>query len=781
MVDNRKIQFFALVMCLMASILSNAQIPRVTLGRNVSGATVIEEHVTAAVTDGTENFFQLAAGNLPATVYYWPEEAFGPIPVLVNAMEDDTLPAVMVSEGCRMGWRWELSEAAEDEEVRYLYFSAHEENATAEILPFVCPATSSETTETACDSLFWNGEWRKESNDYKFVTKNAAGCDSTAILHLTINHSYHITLPELKVCDEYLWRDRVAGDTLIETSGTYTRSFKTVAGCDSIVTQKVTIGESSERTTDVVTAYDTYTWGGITYTTSIEGPSMEFENQYGCDSIVTLELTMRHLTRDTLRQTICEKDAPFVWRGNEYSETGKHFYNTDTLLGPAPDGQIFIDTVHTLELTINPEYTIDTIANECAAVFKWRGEPYRQSGEYIYRTETKAGCDSVIILHLTLGQPTSGEEWQEACDSYMWHGEPYTKSGDYPLTLTNAANCDSIATLHLTIHHPTSGDTTAVACGAFDWYEHHCTKDGEYEHTFVRGNSHGCDSVVTLHLTIRQSSSGEEWQEACGSYKWHGEIFDKSGDYPVTLTNVDNCDSIATLHLTIHQDYLFESTARSCAETYTWRGKDLSRSGTYYDSLLTKTTQCDSVYVLYLKIGEGCEPPCTDALVQLNGCILINRDEIEDFEAMNIQWWHGDEAIDANVDRLAMTDRESGDYMAVLTRKGCLTCDTIRTCAVYYQANESEVFVSDEGAITVYPTEVPAANPRVRVKTNASGAYYLYNSTGKLVSTEAFEAPTGMMELELPVARGLYVLIFVPANEQEQTDKRTQQVKLIVY
>lgn len=48
-------------------------------------------------------------------------------------------------------------------------------------------STSSSSAEVACDSYEWNGEVYTESGIYTFNTTNAAGCDSTATLNLTIN------------------------------------------------------------------------------------------------------------------------------------------------------------------------------------------------------------------------------------------------------------------------------------------------------------------------------------------------------------------------------------------------------------------------------------------------------------------------------------------------------------------------------------------------------------------------------------------------------------------
>ncbi|MBQ9471208.1 MAG: T9SS type A sorting domain-containing protein [Bacteroidales bacterium] len=44
------------------------------------------------------------------------------------------------------------------------------------------------------------------------------------------------------------------------------------------------------------------------------------------------------------------------------------------------------------------------------------------------------------------------------------------------------------------------GDTTATAVGSFTWYGTTYTASGDYEHTLP--SAQGCDSVVTLHLTI---------------------------------------------------------------------------------------------------------------------------------------------------------------------------------------------------------------------------------------------------------------------------------------
>ena len=92
----------------------------------------------------------------------------------------------------------------------------------------------------------------------------------------------------------------------------------------------------------------------------------------------------------------------------------------------------------------------------------------------------------------------------ETCGSYTWHGAEYSASGSYHHSvIAPITGCQSTETLHLTIHQPTSGDTTATAEDSFAWYGAVHTASGNYQHTLTAAN--GCDSVVTLHLTIKPS------------------------------------------------------------------------------------------------------------------------------------------------------------------------------------------------------------------------------------------------------------------------------------
>lgn len=508
-----------LLLCILPGVIHARQAAGITPDR----ATRVSAPTTLTVQSGS-NYIRLESANLPATVTYVADTAFGPLPMAL--VMGDTLDAQMVFDTCHMTWRWSIEQAESDKIVE---IKAHE-NASIVVAPHVCEVTYSDTTailcgesfvwrgttytesgdypitlvnaegcdsirtlkltlnkpthgeETLeeCDSLFWHGEWYKESGDYTFETTNVAGCDSTVTLHLTVHPSYHITLPDTTGClgnnsDGYWFID-----TLITTPGIYTRHKKTIWGCDSILTQYVAIAEETYGT-DMVTAYDSYTWiDGNTYYAPT-GAIAYLTNVAGCDSIVSLNLTIRHIAvNDTVKEAVClATGESYTWKGKTYTESGT--YTTDTLLGPKVN-KIYMDTLHTLVLTVNRTYAVDTIVSVCADEYTWRGTTYTENGSYPYAGKTIALCDSIVTLRLTLKQATAGEQTETAYESYKWHGITYTESGDYTFETKNVAGCDSVATLHLTIlPKPIVYDTIT---------EYFCPKSGIVEHVDTLSDPH---------------------------------------------------------------------------------------------------------------------------------------------------------------------------------------------------------------------------------------------------------------------------------------------------
>lgn len=107
--------------------------------------------------------------------------------------------------------------------------------------------------------------------------------------------------------------------------------------------------------TDVLTACDSLTWiDGNTYTFSNTGNTYNLINAAGCDSIVTLDLTLNYSGSSYLLQEVCT--FPFTSDGTTYNAAGVY---TTTSVGT--NGCPVIDSVDVVQIT-----PIAVFANETA-------------------------------------------------------------------------------------------------------------------------------------------------------------------------------------------------------------------------------------------------------------------------------------------------------------------------------------------------------------------------------------------------------------------------------
>ncbi len=77
------------------------------------------------------------------------------------------------------------------------------------------------------------------------------------------------------------------------------------------------------------------------------------------------------------------------------------------------------------------------------------------------------------------------------------------------------------------------------------------TRSGSY--IAVIPNSTGCDSTISIQLTINRSSSNTIYNTICngGQYQFGNSMLTASGTYTDTLQNIYGCDSIIVLYLTV--------------------------------------------------------------------------------------------------------------------------------------------------------------------------------------------------------------------------------------
>jgi uncharacterized delta-60 repeat protein len=107
-------------------------------------------------------------------------------------------------------------------------------------------STTATVNQNECDTYTWalNGTTYTNSGTYTHVGTNAAGCPLTTTLNLTINNSTTATVNET-ACDSYTW---ALNGTNYTNSGTYIHVGTNAAGCDFTTTLNLTINSVNNAT-----------------------------------------------------------------------------------------------------------------------------------------------------------------------------------------------------------------------------------------------------------------------------------------------------------------------------------------------------------------------------------------------------------------------------------------------------------------------------------------------------------------------------------------------------
>ena len=254
---------------------------------------------------------------------------------------------------------------------------------------------------------------------------------------------------------------------------------------------------------------------------------------------------------------------------------------------------------------------------------------------YVFGKNT-VGCDSIVTLHLIVNEPSYGDTTAVICSGelpFIWYEHTLNETTTATHTLTNAVGCDSIVTLHLIVNEPSYGDTTAVICSGelpFIWYEHTLNETTTATHTLT--NAVGCDSIVTLHLTVNEPSYGDTTATIYPyqlPYQWYEITMTEAGDTSrVWGVNAAGCDSIVTLHLIVDHTVIrseVDVVDTVCVGTeYQGRltTKTINQAETWTDSIhvLVNGVPTDSIYNYMVQVYATTLPVVTsDDIIAICG------------------------------------------------------------------------------------------------------------------------------------------------------------------
>ena len=421
-----------------------------------------------------------------------------------------------------------------------------------------------------------------ESNDQVTLTETGSNAPWTVLNNVT--SPYNLT--GLNANTSYQVEVQANCNGHGSSAWSNTETFTTEA--ISIVPSYVHIaGENSVcqgHTTTLTASSDvpvTYHWSTGATTASITVPAGTYRvtvTSSSGNSLVSevFTVTEKQNYKVDVYQTVCENELPYVWNGSNYTESG-NYKKTFT----AANG---CDSIVTLHLTVNyPTHTAITVS-ECGS-YTWTdgdGATYTTSGDHTYSHTDANGCTQVDTLHLTINNPVHTAITVAECGSYTWSegdGQTYTSSGDHTYSHTDANGCTQVDTLHLTINNPVHTAVTVTECESYTWTEGNGqTYTTSGDRTYPHEDANGCTQVDTLHLTINNPTHTAVTESACGSYTWNGTEYTISGEYTFSHLDDNGCTQVDTLHLTINNPIHTAVTESACG-SYTWNGTEYTISG----------------------------------------------------------------------------------------------------------------------------------------------------------------------------------------------------------
>ncbi len=398
-------------------------------------------------------------------------------------------------------------------------------------------------TICAGSSYAFNGVTLVQSGVYKDTLQNATGCDSILTLNLTVSSPLQGAISRT-ICagSSYSFNSMT-----LTQSGAYRDTLQNANGCDSILTLNLTVSSPLQGSiARTICAGTSYTFNGMTLTQS--GAYRDtLQNANGCDSILTLNLIVSAPLQGSIARTICAGTS-YTFNGITLTQSGAY---RDTLQNA--NG---CDSILTLNLTVSPVLQGSITRTVCAGgSYAFNGMTLTQSGTYRDTLQNATGCDSILILSLTVLPQLSSQQSTVICNgsSVTFNGQTITAAGQYRDTLSSAQGCDSIIILSVAVAQPTAATITLSACGSFTFAGQSITTSGTYSDTIT--NVAGCDSVITLQLTIHQASASTIHDTICydASYTFGSQTLTSTGSYSRTIPNSEGCDSVIALELYVRQ------------------------------------------------------------------------------------------------------------------------------------------------------------------------------------------------------------------------------------
>jgi len=461
-------------------------------------------------------------------------------------------------------------------------------NANSTNAVCICNGTATASASGGCSPyqyLWYDSNWLQVGNGqainnlcpgtYHVIARDSATCSKpdTATVSITSSGSAVSFTQNVSICNGASYT--LPGGNPASTAGTYLDTLQTTLGCDSIIITILSV------VNNILVTLNPTICNGSSYMLPNGNPATTagiykdtLQSSGGCDSIITINLTVLNSYNNTQSINICAGQSYTLPGGNSANISGT--YN-DTLNASNGCDSIIITN---LNITPSTPFTQNISICKGQSYTLPNGNTTTIAGTYNDTLTTSAGCDSIIITNLTIVPPTPVTQNVSICIGQSFTlpgGNAVSIAGNYNDTISTTAGCDSIVITTLTINQlPTATPGTSLQLS--------CT------------TTSGTISVTTSATNPNYSWSGPGIVSGAST---SSPTINAAGTYTVIVTDaVTGCTNSTTVTVTNNtplpnvsggpsviipcnpQSESILATSTTNGVTYSWNGPGIVSGGT---------------------------------------------------------------------------------------------------------------------------------------------------------------------------------------------------------
>ena len=483
----------------------------------------------------------------------------------------------------------------------------------------ICPASMPYT---------WNGLTFNAAGTQTAHIITAGGCDSAATLNLTLKATSS-SVTNITICPSglpYTWNGLV-----FNAGGSQTKHLTNSVGCDSAAVLNLTVQTSSTSSNTTITICQNqlpYTWNGLIFTTAGKQTKL-LTNSFGCDSAATLNLlvsirpgsvtaaasatsvctgTAFNLSSSSVANTIILDEnfnaATNGWTTQNLSTGGTVAAAAFTL---RPAGYLFLGGIAIQSNDNSQFYMTDSYSQGSAGitntilqspVFSTVG--YSAASLSFYQVFSNRDANDSVRVQVS---SNGGNTWTTVYVKKQFIGG-YTS---FALTTVSLDAYVNIPALMLRFNYGAANDflwafdnvkiTGTALAAAYSWSSlpegfasalqnpNGIIAAQSAVYKVIATNSNGCSDSNTVSVSVKPVSTSSNSLSICPAslpYTWNGLTFNSGGSLTAHLLNSVGCDSAATLILTVKANSSSSASLSLCPGDlpYTWNGLTFSTAGT---------------------------------------------------------------------------------------------------------------------------------------------------------------------------------------------------------